>query len=148
MSKDETPPPDDPRGKTDGEIVIPVMDEDLVVGVKEVESGSVRVHKRVERSLRKIAGPLLRERVEIRRVPVNRVVEKAPAVRQEGDATIVPVVEERLTIAKKLVLVEEIHLIRRRTQERFVKEVPVARERVEIQRVRRRTAAKPDAPSD
>jgi len=117
------------------ELVVPVIEEEIAAGVKAVRTGAVRVDKHVEKRLRKVEGPLLHEDVEVRRVPVGRVVSEPPAVRRKGDTVIVPVVEEELVVTKRLVLKEEIHLIKRRTKERFAKEVEVNRERAEVHRL-------------
>ena len=118
------------------EIVIPVIEEELATGTRVVETGSVRVEKEVEKRVRQVSAPLVREEVEVRRVPVNRVVEEAPKTRRHGDTVIVPVVEEELVVTKRLVLKEEIHLVKRRTKERVVKEVEVGRERARVERRR------------
>ena len=117
------------------EFVVPVVEEEIAAGVKAIKTGAVRVDKHVEKRLRKVEGPLLHEDVEVRHVPLNRVVSEPPPVRRKGDTVIVPVVEEELVITKRLVLKEEIHLIKRRTKERFVKEVEVNRERAEEHRL-------------
>lgn len=118
------------------EVVVPVIEEELATGIREVTTGSVRVDKRVEKRVRRISAPVVHENVEVRRVPINRVVEEAPKARRRGDTVIVPVVEEEVIITKRLVLKEEIHLVKRRTKERLVKEVEVGRERAEIRRLR------------
>jgi uncharacterized protein (TIGR02271 family) len=117
------------------DIVIPVVEEEVVAGARAVKTGGVRVDKHVDQRIRRIQVPLLQEQVEVRRVPVNRVVTEAPSVRRKGDVVIVPVVEEELIVTKRLVLKEEIHLIRRRTKDRFVKDVTLDRERAEIHRL-------------
>jgi uncharacterized protein (TIGR02271 family) len=117
------------------ELVIPVVEEEIAAGVKAVRTGAVRVDKHVEKRIRKVQGPLLHEDVEVRHVPVNRVVSEPPPVRRKGDTVIVPVVEEELVVTKRLVLKEEIHLIKRRTKDRFVKEVELNRERAEVHRL-------------
>ena len=117
------------------ELVVPVIEEEIAAGVKAVKTGAVRVDKHVEKRLRKVEGPLLHEDVEVRRVPVGRVISEPPPVRRKGDTVIVPVVEEELVVTKRLVLKEEIHLIKRRTKERFAKEVEVNRERAEVHRL-------------
>jgi len=117
------------------DIVIPVVEEELVAGARPVRTGGVRVDKHVDQRIRRIQVPLLQEQVEVRRVPVNRVVTEAPSVRRKGDVVIVPVVEEELVVTKRLVLKEEIHLIRRRTKDRFVKDVTLDRERAEVHRL-------------
>ena len=117
------------------EIVVPVIEEELATGTRQVTTGAVRVEKRVEKRVRRVTAPALHEEVEIRRVPVNRVVEEAPKSRRQGNTVIVPVVEEELVVTKRLVLKEEIHLIKKRTKERVVKEVELGRERATVRRV-------------
>ena len=53
----------------------------------------------------------------MKRVPVGRVVDAPAAMRTEGEVTIVPVHEERWVLMRELVLVEELHLHRRRSVE-------------------------------
>lgn len=118
------------------EVVVPVIEEEIATGIREVTTGSVRVDKRVEKRVRRVSAPVVHEDVEVRRVPINRVVDEAPKSRRQGNTVIVPVVEEEVIITKRLVLKEEIHLIKRRTRERVVKEVEVGRERAEIRRLR------------
>ena len=119
----------------DEDVVIPVVEEEVVAGAKAVKTGSVRVDKHVEKRIRKVEAPLLHEDVEVRRIPVNRVVNEAPPIRKKGDTVIVPVVEEELIVTKRLVLKEEVHLIKKRTKDRFVKEVELDRERAEVHRL-------------
>jgi uncharacterized protein (TIGR02271 family) len=122
-------------GSEEEEIRIPVVEEDLVADTRAVKTGSVRVQKHVERRIRTVETPLLQEEVEVRRVPVNRVVSEMPAVRKQSGEIIVPVVEEELVISKRLVLKEEIHLSKKRTRKRVVREVELERERAEVQRL-------------
>ena len=105
----------------DGE-VIPVLREVLNVSKREVERGRVVIHKTV--SEREEAAEILLRQVDVsvERVPVGRTVTEAPATRQEGDVTIVPILEEVLVVEKRLVLKEELH-IRRTTTERMSHEV-------------------------
>ena len=77
---------------------------------------------------------LERDEVEVRRVPVGREVTEAPAIREEGDLTIVPVLEERLVVEKRLFLVEEIHIVRRRVSEAVSIPTELRRTEVEIER--------------
>lgn len=60
--------------------------------------------------------PLYVEDVEVERVPVNRIVDGPVETRQEGDITIIPVVEEVVSIQKRLLLKEEVRVRRRRRQ--------------------------------
>jgi len=117
------------------EVVIPVVEEEIDATTRAVKTGSVRVDKHVEKRIRKVEAPLIHENVEIRRVPVNRVVDVAPKTRRMGDTMVIPVVEEELVITKRLVLKEEIHLITHRTKDRSVQEVELNRESAEIRRL-------------
>jgi len=118
------------------EVVVPVIEEELATGTRQVTTGAVRVEKRVEKRVRRVTAPALHEEVEIRRVPVNRVVTEAPKSRRQGNTVIVPVVEEELVVTKRLVLKEEIHLIKKRMKDRVVKEVELGRERATVRRVK------------
>jgi len=127
MNDEPEAPPDD--------VVIPVIEEELQAGTTPVRTGSVRVDKHVEKRIRTVDMPLVHEEVEVQRVPVNRAVKEMPEVRKTGDRIIVPVVEEEVVITKRLILKEEIHLVKRRTKDRYVKEVELDRERPEIKRL-------------
>jgi uncharacterized protein (TIGR02271 family) len=120
---------------SNNEVVVPVIEEELAIGTRAVTTGSVRVDKHVMKRVRKISAPLVHEGVEVRRVPINKVVTEIPRARRRGDTVIVPVVEEELVVTKRMVLKEEIHLVKQRTRERVVKEVEVNRERAEVHRL-------------
>jgi uncharacterized protein (TIGR02271 family) len=117
------------------EIVIPVVEEELQAEAVPVKTGSVRVDKQVEIRTRTIQAALLHEDVEVRRVPLNRVVHEIPPVRKKGDTVIVPVVEEEIIVTKRLVLKEEVHLIKRRSKDQFKKSVELERERAVVHRL-------------
>jgi len=57
-------------------------------------------------------------------------VDALPDVRQEGDVIIIPVVEERLVVSKRLVLTEELHVHRRKVDEHA--SIPVTLRSTEI----------------
>ena len=98
--------------------------EELVVGKQTVERARIRVRKTVRAHEQAIAQPLRADRVDVRRIRINRVLERPAKVRQEGDVLIVPVMEE--VLEKRLVLKEELH-IRTTTQQRMHKERVVLR---------------------
>jgi uncharacterized protein (TIGR02271 family) len=115
-------------------LVIPLVEELVSATKREVETGRVRVHTRVEEREEIVRASLARERIEVERVPLNVEVSAVPETRQEGDVTIVPVVEEVLVVTKKLVLVEEVRLRRVRTIEEHAQPVTLATQRAEIER--------------
>ena len=105
-----------------GAEVIPVLREEMRVSKREVETGRVVVRKTVSERDEAVEMLLRRTDVSVERVPVGRVVTEAPASRQEGDVTIIPILEETLVLEKRLVLREELH-IRKTTSERTAHEV-------------------------
>lgn len=111
----------DPR--TAAEEIIPLVEETASFSKREVVTGRVRVHTVTDTVEELARASVQREDVEVTRVPIDRVVETAPAIRTDGDVTIVPVLEEVLVVEKRLVLKEELH-IRRRVETETV-EVPV-----------------------
>jgi len=68
---------------------------------------------------------LFSEDVSIERVPVNRLVNEIPETRSEGDVMIIPVVEEVVTVQKRLLLKEEVRVHRRRTESRQARQIVV-----------------------
>ena len=116
---------------------IPVLTEQLEVGTRIVRTGSVRVHKRIRERVERVDLPLWRDTVDIQRVQINRPVSTVPAVRREGQAIIIPVVEEEMVVTKRLILKEEWHVTKRRSSTRAPREVTVRREEVEVERVDR-----------
>jgi uncharacterized protein (TIGR02271 family) len=115
-------------------LVIPLVEERVSATKREVETGRVRVHTRVEEREEIVRAELARDRVEVERVAIDQEIAVIPSVRQEGDVTIVPVVEERLVVQKKLFLVEEVRLRRTRTIEEHAQPVRLAAQRAEIER--------------
>ena len=121
----------------DGRIVLPVIVEEVHVGVRQVDTGSgVRLHKTVTEQPFHIDQALLRDAVEVRRVPVDRIValSDAPAARQEGDTFIVPVLEEILVVEKRLRIKEEVHITRTARQEQYADTVVLRSEHVAVER--------------
>jgi uncharacterized protein (TIGR02271 family) len=123
----------EPRSPDD--VVIPLAAEELRVEVREVPTGRVVVRTTVDVREEVIDLPLSREEVEVERVAINRVVPEVTPVRQEGDTTIVPVFEEVLVVEKRLLLKEEVRIVRRRTEERRPQRVTVRREEASVERL-------------
>jgi stress response protein YsnF len=135
---DQTPVPDEAdrrEARTVAEEILPLVEETATVEKREVVTGKVRV-RTITDALEELAQANLQtESIEVTRMPIDRVVEVAPAVRTENDVTIVPVLEEVVVVQKQLVLKEELH-IRRRVETGAV-EVPVTRrkQRAIVERV-------------
>jgi uncharacterized protein (TIGR02271 family) len=121
--------------RTADETVIPVIEEQVRIDKRLVETGRVRVRTVVEEREELVRDALSRDEVEIVRVAIDREVEVAPQVRHEGDTLIVPVVEEVIVVEKRLVLREEIHLRRRTTVEPVEAPVKVRSTRAHVERI-------------
>jgi uncharacterized protein (TIGR02271 family) len=122
-------------GSADAAAVVPVIAEELAVGRREVETGRVRLTKQVHERQEVVDQPTVTEDVVVERVPVNRVVEAAPAPRQEGDTWVVPVMEEVVVVERRLVLKEEVRITRRRTESHDPQTVTLRSEEVRIDRI-------------
>ena len=124
--------PDDDGGDR---VTIPVVEERAVVRKRKRVTGAVRVRTVVREDERVVDEPLAVETVEVGRVPLGRWVEAAPAVRQEGETTVIPVLEEVVVVEKRLRLVEEVRVTRRRRTERASERVTLRREEVVVERL-------------
>lgn len=89
-----------------------VAEETATVEVVREETGGSRVHVVTDQQEVTLPVELSDEVVEITRHPVNVQIDAMPQMRQEGDVTILPVVEERAVVVTRLVLTEEIHIRR------------------------------------
>ncbi len=115
--------------------VIPLVEEELRVDKRTTTTGKVRVRTVVDTVEEVARADLEEERVEVTRVPVGREVQAAPAVRTEGDVTIVPVLEEVLVVETRLVLKEELHIRRHLARENVEVPVTLRKERAVVERL-------------
>lgn len=113
--------------------VIPVLAEKLVLEKKPVQTGGVRVTRRVLEHDEKIEMPLQKEHLDVRRVVVDREVDGLLPVRRQGETTIIPIVEEVLVVQKRYRLKEEIHITRTMREELHQEQVTLRRQQAEIE---------------
>jgi stress response protein YsnF len=116
------------------DVTIPVVAEEARVFKHRADTERVSVRTVPEEEQVLLRDEVLRDTIEITRVPVDRQVAEAPPVRTDGDVTIVSVLEERLVVEKRLFVVEELHLRRRTSAERVELPATLRRTRVEIER--------------
>ena len=114
---------------------MPVVEEQLSVGRREVETGRVRFTKRVLEDEVLVDEPIIREEVEVVRVPIGRQVAAPVPAREEGGTLIIPVLEEVLVVEKRLVLVEELHVSKRRVEGRDPRRITLRKEEVSVDRL-------------
>jgi uncharacterized protein (TIGR02271 family) len=106
---------------------LPLVEEVARVTRRRRIRGRVRVAVTTTEEQEAIEAVLRHRQAEIQRVPVGREVDAPPPIRQEGDTIVIPVLEERVVLVRRLVLTEEIHF-RLQTQEEPVS-LPVTRRR-------------------
>ncbi len=128
----DQPNPQDAPSDTE---VIPLTEEELRLDKRMVTTGKVRVQTSVDVETELVKATLDGETVEVTRVPVDRIVDHAPAIRTENDVTIIPILEEVLVVEKRLVLKEELHVHKRRTTEDVEAPVELRKQRAVIERV-------------
>lgn len=128
------PPPRDAAVRDSG--AIPVLSEELVVERRAHVTGGVRLHKTVSERTALVDEPLVRERVTVERVAVNRPLDdgRIPTVHERDGVLVVPVIEEILVVEKRLMLREELHVRRIREESRERQEVKLEREHVDVER--------------
>jgi uncharacterized protein (TIGR02271 family) len=119
-----------------GNVVIPVIEEHLTVDKKEVETGRVTISKKVHSEQQVIDIPVVEEEVDVQRIPFNQYIESTPpAVRYEGEKTIIPILKEVLVVEKKLVLVEEVHITRKQNHSKISQQETLRQEEIIVNRV-------------
>ncbi|MBA2736281.1 MAG: YsnF/AvaK domain-containing protein [Pyrinomonadaceae bacterium] len=135
---DEEPISDSRRdefGSDSSTTVIPVIHEEIVVDKYIVEKGRVRVSKRISEHEEIIDEPVFHEEVKVERVPINKIIDVSPSVRQDGDTLIIPIVEEQVFVQKRLVLVEELRVRKEVVETHQPLKITLLKEQVEITRV-------------
>jgi stress response protein YsnF len=116
---------------------VPVIAEELAIGTRTVDTGrGVRIHKTVVEQPVTVDERLARDEVEVRHVPVDRIVapDEAPANRYEGDTLVVPILEEVLVVERRVRIKEELHITRIRREEHYQQEVVLKAEQVSVER--------------
>lgn len=128
-----------PGSKTfsDESLVLPLIEESLVIDKRVVDEGGYRIIKRVEVREEVVDEPLTAHTVHVERRVIGRLLAsmEAPAARQEGDTLIVSVVEEVLVTEKRLMLKEELHITRSQAVTHHSETFLLRSENVDIERL-------------
>jgi stress response protein YsnF len=125
--KDETDPLD--------QVVIPLHAEEVSVGKRQIATGRVTVSTVTQSREELVEQMLQSERVEVEHVPVGKVIQQVPEIREEGDLVIIPVVEEAVFIERRLVLKEEVRIRRIRETQNYQERVVLRRQEAVITRI-------------
>ncbi len=116
-------------------LVIPVIQEKLQIEKEVVESGKVQISKKVFEEETQKDVLILEEDIIVEKIAINKYVDKAPpAVRQDGNVTIVSVVKEVLVVEKRLMLVEELHITKQQTEKSVPIKATLLREEVDVRK--------------
>jgi uncharacterized protein (TIGR02271 family) len=108
--------------------------EELSVTKEKRVTGRVRISTVTREHEEVVDEDLLREHVEIETVPVGRQIDAMPVVREEGDTTVIPVVEEVVVVERRLMLKEEVRIRRVRTTERHQERVTLRHQEAVVTR--------------
>ena len=112
---------------------MPIAEEEIEVG-KRVRSSTVRIDKVVREEDRRVEADVVSQRVQVERVPVRRIVDGPVPDRWEGDTLVMSIVEEVVTIEKRLEVVEEVRIRRFSETSRVATTVPVRKEELRTER--------------
>ncbi len=113
---------------------IPLVEERIEVAKRTVATSKVRLQKTVQTYQETLDEPLAVRSFDVERVVKNEPVEVTPPVRQEGETTIYPLMEERLILTKQLILREELRITKRESERRDTQVVTLRREHLTVER--------------
>jgi uncharacterized protein (TIGR02271 family) len=115
--------------------VIPLLEERAVILKRKKLTGGLRVRTVVRENEEVIDQPLTTDEIEVERVPVDRWVEAPVPIRQEGETTIITLLEEVAVVEKRLRATEEVRITRRRTTRQAAQHVTLRREEAVVERL-------------
>ncbi len=118
--------------ETDNVEVIALTEETAKLEKRTIETDHVRVIVATEEEPTSIQGELYSDLVSVERAPIGQFIDVAPRIRQEGDVTIYPVVEE--VLVKRLMLREEVRVTRTRKSEPYEQTVRLKHQVATVER--------------
>jgi stress response protein YsnF len=105
-------------GSDPKELAIPLSTEEAEVTRQSITTGRVTISTVTKARDEQIDELLPSEHAEIERVPIGRLVDAVPSIREEADTIVIPVVEEVLIVERRLFLKEEVRVRRVKTMTR------------------------------
>jgi stress response protein YsnF len=118
-----------------GESRIPIHAEELSISRRQAAGATLRASTVTREDEHLVDEMLTHQRVEIERIPIDRPVDVMPPVRQEGDTTILSVVEETIIVERRLILKEEVRIRRLHILQRHQEAVVLRQQEAVITRV-------------
>ncbi len=113
---------------------VPLIEETVSIERREVETDRVRVRTVVDAEHLLVEEQLRVGGLDVIRVAVEREVAEAPGPYREGDTLVIPVVEERLIVEKRLFVVEELRVTGTSREEAVQIPVSLRRTRAVVER--------------
>ncbi|HIK54499.1 MAG TPA: DUF2382 domain-containing protein [Synechococcales cyanobacterium M55_K2018_004] len=118
-----------------GAAVMPQGAAGVTLMKRQIPRQTVRIHKRVETREEVVATPILHEKAVVEQIPINQYISgDIPTMREEEGVVIVPIVEEVTIAEKRLLLREEVRVVKQRTVQKSVQSISPRREIGETQR--------------
>jgi uncharacterized protein (TIGR02271 family) len=125
----------DEMQKSNDVTVIPVIKEFITVSKEVVETGKVQIRKTVTEEEATVNLPLIQEGYQVERRPGSKeLLTKYPSIRHEGENMIIPVVREVLIVEKRYEVLEEVHVIKTKTEIPHLQQVTLLKESVDVKR--------------
>jgi len=128
------------------DLVIPVIEEEVVVQKTSREAGEIHVRKEVITEMRNVQVPVTREEVIVERVAVNRDADVGATANFMENEIVVPVREDEVVIGTRPVVREEVHIRKEAVADTYNASTQVKKERVEVDSqggVKRKTGKMP-----
>lgn len=122
---------------SENKTIIPVLQEEVKVTKKIIETARVHLSKTITEATESFDIPIAEEEIVVKRVPKNEWIDSMPAAsRYEGDVMIIPVLKEVAVLEKRLMLVEEIHVSKLKTERIETHKAVVRKEEVNVTRTK------------
>ena len=112
----------------------PLAEEQLSAGRRSVETDRVRVRTVADEHDVLVEEVLRTGSLDVTRVKVDREVAEAPTPYRDGNTLIIPIVEERLVVEKRLFVVEEVRVTGSSHEEAVSVPVSLRRMRAVVER--------------
>jgi uncharacterized protein (TIGR02271 family) len=120
------------KNVTQDEIIIPVIEEEVVIDKKIIEKGGIVIDKKITTQDISVEAPLKSDHLSIEHVAINRFLDSRPEIRYEGETMIIPVLKE--VFVKRLLLVEEIRITKETEIQSHSEKITLKKEEVTIRR--------------
>jgi stress response protein YsnF len=120
------------RGTADG-LTIPVVEEQIEVQTRVVDLGYVHLRKEVEQQLDERTLQLRHQEVQVEHVPVDQVIPELIEPYMDGDAYMVPIIEEEVVVERRLRLKELLRITRVTAEHEQTLRTPYLSERVVVE---------------